>query len=349
MGYLGSGFTKSFDEYPVVFALLLKRCLQKTASLVFGNLEPFSITEFIVSQLKRAEHCDWIQSQQCLRMTIETGDLSLPGLLHVVSYIIRDKSLIVSSLKETRRKDRYQSLVVWLFRQFFSKKFRCLFSFWCLEKWVWWVLLHQSAGWSEVLEGCWCLHWSQVLFCIVVFTCRFSVEILGSSVLCSQFFPHFEIVVGISSSKRVSFLVVPCIHSGINVLPSDNHNFIPQQSPVCKYRYRAYGDLSHIVYCLLQKSKKNVLLAVVEKWKCYFLWNRSAFDPIEEEHFLKRSHVHAALEKLTSYDPKKEFRTSASRFPEEHTWTILSTVPARSKLSQGVSCFCPEKMIEGDD
>ena len=37
------------------------------------------------------------------------------------------------------------------------------------------------------------------------------------------------------------------------------------------------------------------------------------------------------------------------RFLEEFCSTILSTVAARSKLGQGVSCFCPEIILGGDD
>ena len=44
---------------------------------------------------------------------------------------------------------------------------------------------------------------------------------------------------------------------------------------------------------------------------------------------------------------KKEFRSSARRFFEEFASTVLSTVAARSKLGQGVSCFCPEIIIGG--
>ena len=70
---------------------------------------------------------------------------------------------------------------------------------------------------------------------------------------------------------------------------------------------------------------------------------------IEEEHFLVGTRVHAALEKMTSQYLKKEFRSSARRFLEEYTSTVSSTVAARSKLGQGVSCFCPEIIIGGDD
>ena len=113
--YLGSGYTKTLVDYPIFDVRLLRRCLQKTASVVFGTLDPFSMTEFIVTRLKGAEHRDWMQSRQSLRMAIETGDLPLPGLLDVVSNIIGVWPLIVSYLKETGKKDSGDSLVVWLF------------------------------------------------------------------------------------------------------------------------------------------------------------------------------------------------------------------------------------------
>ena len=68
--------------------------------------------------------------------------------------------------------------------------------------------------------------------------------------------------------------------------------------------------------------------------------NHSSFTAVEEDHFLVGTRMHAALEEMTSYYQKKEFRRSARRFLKEFTSTILSTVAARSKLGQGVSCFC---------
>ena len=113
--YLGSGYTKTLVDYLIFDVRLLKPCLQKTSSVVFGTFDPFSMTEFIVTRLKGAEHRDWMQSRQSLRMAIETGDLSLPGLLDVVSNIIGVWPLIESYLKETGKKDCGDSVVVWLF------------------------------------------------------------------------------------------------------------------------------------------------------------------------------------------------------------------------------------------
>ena len=88
-------------EYPTFDVRLLKRCLQKTASTVFGTLEPFSMTEFIATRLKGAEHRDRMQSRQYLREAIETGDLSLPGLVDIVGNIIGVWPLNIFYLKET--------------------------------------------------------------------------------------------------------------------------------------------------------------------------------------------------------------------------------------------------------
>ena len=110
--YLGSGCMRGVLDYPTFDVRLFKRCLQKTASTVFGTLDPLSMAEFIVTRLKGAERRDWMQSRQSLRRAIETGDLSLPGLVDVVSNIIGIWPPIVSHLKETGKRDSGDSLVV---------------------------------------------------------------------------------------------------------------------------------------------------------------------------------------------------------------------------------------------
>ena len=97
-----SGYTKTFVDYPTFDVRLLKRCLQKTAWLVFGTLDPFRMTKFMIMCLKGAENQGWMQSRQSLRMAIETADLSHPGLLDVVCNIIGVWPLIVSDLKRDR-------------------------------------------------------------------------------------------------------------------------------------------------------------------------------------------------------------------------------------------------------
>ena len=110
--YLGSGYQAKLVEYHTFDLRLLKRCLQRTASSVFGSLDPFSLTEFVVNRLKGAETRDWMVSRPVLRKAIITNDLSMAELVNVVANIGGVWPLIVSYLKETGRKDEGDSLVV---------------------------------------------------------------------------------------------------------------------------------------------------------------------------------------------------------------------------------------------
>ena len=59
--------------------------------------------------------------------------------------------------------------------------------------------------------------------------------------------------------------------------------------------------------------------------------------------------VLAALNKIGSSYLKQGFQRDARRFLEEFTTSVLSTVAARSKVGQGLNCFCPAIIIGGDD
>ena len=97
--YLGSGRTKILVDDPTFDNRFLKQCLQKTASVVFRTLDPFSTTEFIVTRLKEVEQRDRMQSRQSLRMALKTCNLSFSGLLDVVSIITGDVAIFCLSLK----------------------------------------------------------------------------------------------------------------------------------------------------------------------------------------------------------------------------------------------------------
>ena len=110
--YLGSGYQAKLVEYPTFDLRLLKRCLQRTASFIFGSLDPFSLKEFLVNSLKGAETRDWMASCPALRKAIITNDLSMPVLVNVVANIVGVWPLIVPYLRETGCKDEGDSLVV---------------------------------------------------------------------------------------------------------------------------------------------------------------------------------------------------------------------------------------------
>ena len=109
--YLGSGYSHKLVEYPIFDLRLLKRCLQKVSSSVFGSLYPFSMTEFFVTRLKGAEHRDWMMSRSSLRRAIIIGELSMPSPVEVVRNIVGVWPLIVVYLKETGRRTGGDSLV----------------------------------------------------------------------------------------------------------------------------------------------------------------------------------------------------------------------------------------------
>ena len=70
--YLGSGYQAKLIEYPTFHLRLLKRCLKRTASSVFGSLDPFSLTEFVVNRLKGSETRNWMASRPALHKAIIT-------------------------------------------------------------------------------------------------------------------------------------------------------------------------------------------------------------------------------------------------------------------------------------
>ena len=112
VNFLGSGYQQKLIEYPLFDLRLFKRCLQKTASSVFGTLDPYSMAEFIVNRLKGAESRDWMASRRALKKAILTSSLAMPELIDVVADIVGVRPLIVAFLKETGGKDDGDSLVV---------------------------------------------------------------------------------------------------------------------------------------------------------------------------------------------------------------------------------------------
>ena len=123
------------------------------------------------------------------------------------------------------------------------------------------------------------------------------------------------------------------------------NNFIHSQT-AGDYGYHTVGELARFIYCLLQKIKQGSSLPLVEQWYEYVLPNLPS---IADGEFLAGKRVLAALNKIGSSYLKREFQRDARRCLEEFTTSVLSTVAARSKIGQGLSCFCPAIIIGGDD
>ena len=86
--FAGSGHREKLVKYPIFDLQLLKRSLQKCAQVVFGSLDPFSMTEFIIVRLKGAEHKDWIASRHALRRAVLSDAFPMPSLVEVVAKIV---------------------------------------------------------------------------------------------------------------------------------------------------------------------------------------------------------------------------------------------------------------------
>ena len=130
----------------------------------------------------------------------------------------------------------------------------------------------------------------------------------------------------------LSIVALSVTHVSVSVA----NNFVRSQSSV-DYGYYAYSEVSHFVYCLLQKIKQSSVLPLVEKWEEYMTPNHSQFAAIEEDRFLAGTRVSSALEKVGSSYLKKEFRRDCRRFLEDFVSCVLSTVAARSSIGQGLS------------
>ena len=148
--YLGSWYTRGLRDYPSFVVRLLKRCLQRTASTVFGTPDTSSMTECIGTCLNGAKHRDWMQSRQSLQKAIETSVFSLLGLIDILSNIIGLWPLIFFHLKGTEKEDSGDGLVVCFFLQFFLHNCHCLLCLSCWEKSDGLVFLHRPVGQTEV-------------------------------------------------------------------------------------------------------------------------------------------------------------------------------------------------------
>ena len=65
--YRGSGYRQKLIDYPFFDLRLFRRCLQRTASSVFGSLDGLAMTKFTIIRLKSAETRDWMSSRPALK------------------------------------------------------------------------------------------------------------------------------------------------------------------------------------------------------------------------------------------------------------------------------------------
>ena len=82
--FAGNGYRETLVEYPTFDLRLIKGCPQNCFSVVFGNWDPFSMTEIIVERMNCAEHRGRAASRHAMRPAVVSGDLSMPSLGEIV-------------------------------------------------------------------------------------------------------------------------------------------------------------------------------------------------------------------------------------------------------------------------
>ena len=139
------------------------------------------------------------------------------------------------------------------------------------------------------------------------------MEVLGVNMYQSLLCPYLQILVGISRSQRVPFLVAfsfpNVVFSGVYLFQTVTISSDSSPSEV------AYGELSQFVRCLLQKIRTSGSLPLLEKWEKYIFPNHSAFAATKEEHFLVGTRFDVALEKMPSSYLKKRVPEQCASLP----------------------------------
>ena len=97
---------------------------------------------------------------------------------------------------------------------------------------------------------------------------------------------------------------------------------------------------SSIVFCRKINKEPHCLL-----WRS----GTNKYWPITQKFLLLQMESSCPVNKVGSSYLKKEFHQDARRFLEEFTTSVLSTVAARSKVGQGLNCFCPAIIIGRDN
>ena len=131
VSYLGSGYQQEPKEYPFFDLRRFKCCLQQTTSSVFGTLDPYFMTKFIVKRLKIA--IGWPRIQHSEKAII-TSSFDMSELVEVVADMVGVWPLINSFMKETGQKDDGLVVRSSSFNCFLTVLYHCLLSLWCLEE-----------------------------------------------------------------------------------------------------------------------------------------------------------------------------------------------------------------------
>ena len=129
----------------------------------------------------------------------------------------------------------------------------------------------------------------------------------------------------------------------------DHCTFVKQKAGRSDYAFHAYSEVCQFVYCLLIRSRKVSSLSALNDWESYMEPSKlQAFEKVSTDDFLQSYDFGAELHRSNT-DEAREFRNRCRAFVDRLVDVILGQQVVSSDFFQGLYCFCPELLLEGDD
>ena len=130
---------------------------------------------------------------------------------------------------------------------------------------------------------------------------------------------------------------------------SDSCSFKKQSSGRSDYGFHGYMEICQFVYCLLSRSRKLGSLPSLNSWEDYMdLQKLDGFENVASCDFL-HNHDFGAVLRSHKGGEFRVFQDLCPKFIDRLVIAILGQQPVTGELPQGVYCFCPELLLEGDD
>ena len=134
-----------------------------------------------------------------------------------------------------------------------------------------------------------------------------------------------------------------------SLLCLDHCTFKKQRFGRVDYAFHAYSEVSQFVYCPLSRSRKLSSLPPLDDWESYMDSSKlNSFENVSSDDFLNNHEFRVELLRSNTGEVC-EFRNRCREFVDRLVDVILSQHVVSSDFLQGLYCFCPELLLEGDD
>ena len=129
----------------------------------------------------------------------------------------------------------------------------------------------------------------------------------------------------------------------------DASSFKKQTTKRADYGFHHYFELCQFVYCLLSRSRKVSSLPPLEAWESFMDVSKlDAFEEADMDSFLVLHDFGVDLLRRGTSE-FLDFRRRCREFFDYLVEVILSHCAVSNQFMEGIYCFCPELLLEGDD